>query len=101
MGKQKRSWQGESGSAGRRKRKCNFEKALPAVSDPMLGGNQQWEEHSCTDAFWCVCFVSADMDDSGFLEDDGTVEGGVVGEPTEESQGAVEPSESGSPELLG
>ena len=52
---------------------------------------------NCTDVLWCVCFVCADMDDSGFLE---TVEEGAVGEQPEESQGAVESSESGSPELL-
>ena len=77
----------------------NFGKALPAVSDPMLGGDQQWTIVQMR-YIWCVCFVCADMDDSGFLEEDGTVEEGAVGEQPEESQGAVESSESGSPELL-
>ena len=37
------------------------------------------------------------MDDSGFLEGDGTVEEGAVGEQTEESQGAVESSSPDPP----
>ena len=44
-----------------------------------------------------ICFVCADMDDSGFLEGDGTVEEGAVGEQTEESQGAVESSSPDPP----